>query len=244
MYQVLPQFISSLLEYFTLWPSSSSSWFWPPPSSCSAQLVAWRRDNGTDRAYSAFHHRIPSLQWLVKAQAGNIIFITITVITINLLHHLQRHHQQQKPSTIKRDTTSAKCLGHGVSWLPPLRHTASFPGGFFLLPDDLKTIFYSCFTFPQVTLLFKHWNEFGDVIIEYGTMKSPQCKHVFLCLSKRSLIYEHKYIYLYMYFYIKMCVPQIPSWWFLAFFPPWSSQSRLVSAISSARWLKSIPLPQ
>ena len=28
----------------------------------------------------------------------------------------------------------------------------------------------------QVTLLFKHWSEFGDVIIEYGTMKSPQCK--------------------------------------------------------------------
>ena len=108
MYQVLPQFISSLLEYFTLWPSSS--WLWSPPSSCSAQLVAWRRDNSTDRAYSAFHHRIPSLQWLVKAQAGNIIFVTITVITINLLHHLQRHHQQRKSSTIKTDTTSAKCL--------------------------------------------------------------------------------------------------------------------------------------
>ena len=28
----------------------------------------------------------------------------------------------------------------------------------------------------QVTLLLKHWNEFGDVIIEYGTMKSPQCE--------------------------------------------------------------------
>ena len=72
---------------------------------------------------------------------------------------------------------------------------------FFLLPDDLKTIFSSCFTFPQVTLLFKHWNEFGDVIIEYGTMKSPQCKRVFLCLSKRFLIYEHIYIYVYMYTY-------------------------------------------
>ena len=31
----------------------------------------------------------------------------------------------------------------------------------------------------QVTLLFKHWNEFGDVIIEYGTMKSPQCEYFF-----------------------------------------------------------------
>ena len=96
---------------------------------------------------------------------------------------------------------TAKCLGHGVSWLPPLRHSTSFPGGFFLLPDDLKTIFSSCFTFPQVTLLFKHWNEFGDVIIEYGTMKSPQCKRVFLCLSKRILIYERIYIYVYMYTY-------------------------------------------
>ena len=27
-----------------------------------------------------------------------------------------------------------------------------------------------------MTLLFKHWSEFGDVIIEYGTMKSPQCE--------------------------------------------------------------------
>ena len=28
----------------------------------------------------------------------------------------------------------------------------------------------------QVTLLFKHWGEFGDVIINYGTLGTPQCK--------------------------------------------------------------------
>ena len=104
MYQVLPQFISSLLEYFTLWPSSS--WLWSPPSSCSAQLVAWRRDNGTDRAYSAVHHRIPSLQWLVKAQAGNIIFVTI-----NLLHHHQRHHRQSKRTPLVQNVKATVFLG-------------------------------------------------------------------------------------------------------------------------------------
>ena len=190
MCQVLPQFISSLLEYFTLWPSSS--WLWSPPSSCSAQLVAWRRDNSTDRAYSAFYHRIPSLQWLVKAQAGNIIFVTITVITINLLHHLQRHDQQQKSSTIKTYTTSAKCLQQQN--VKATVFLGFLHSGTQLLFQVVFFFCLSCFIFPQVTLLFKHWNEFGDVIIEYGTMKSPQCKRVFLCLGKRFLIYEDIYM--------------------------------------------------
>jgi hypothetical protein len=28
----------------------------------------------------------------------------------------------------------------------------------------------------QVTLLLKHWGEFEEVIIDYGTLQSPQCK--------------------------------------------------------------------
>jgi len=40
----------------------------------------------------------------------------------------------------------------------------------------------------QVTLLFKHWNEFGDVIIEYGTMKSPQYSIVMVSCIFSSLV--------------------------------------------------------
>lgn len=40
----------------------------------------------------------------------------------------------------------------------------------------------------QVTLLFKHWSEFGDVIIEYGTMKSPQYSIVMVSCIFSSLV--------------------------------------------------------
>jgi len=40
----------------------------------------------------------------------------------------------------------------------------------------------------QVTLLFKHWNEFGDVIIEYGTMESPQYSIVMVSCIFSSLV--------------------------------------------------------
>jgi len=40
----------------------------------------------------------------------------------------------------------------------------------------------------QVTLLLKHWNEFGDVIIEYGTMKSPQYSIVMVSCIFSSLV--------------------------------------------------------
>jgi len=40
----------------------------------------------------------------------------------------------------------------------------------------------------QVTLLFKHWSEFGDVMIEFGTMKSPQYSIVMVSCIFSSLV--------------------------------------------------------
>merc|ERR550517_1853908 len=40
----------------------------------------------------------------------------------------------------------------------------------------------------QVTLLLKHWNEFGDLIIEFGTMKSPQYSIVMVSCIFSSLV--------------------------------------------------------
>jgi len=40
----------------------------------------------------------------------------------------------------------------------------------------------------QVTLLFKHWSEFSDVIIEFGTMKSPQYSIVMVSCIFSSLV--------------------------------------------------------
>ena len=70
----------------------------------------------------------------------------------------------------------------------------------------------------QVTLLFKHWSEFSDVIIEFGTMKSPQCKISMLDKSNYQII-----------------SPQIRLSWSPAFSPLWSWQSLPESVTFFAR---------
>ena len=68
--------------------------------------------------------------------------------------------------------TQLPLSGHSLLWISTLRNPVVVPGDF--AKRSLTGNRRECFF--QVTLLFKHWSEFGDVIIEYGTMKSPQCK--------------------------------------------------------------------
>ena len=61
--------------------------------------------------------------------------------------------------------------GHNISGLPPLWLPAP-------VPDDAvgQVRPALCCGVQRTVLVFRFWDEFNGVLIEYGTLQSPQCQ--------------------------------------------------------------------